>query len=214
MKIAIFGSSGMARAIVDICDTMKCSDVVFIDRDNGTDPVSGISIVSEENVKSLADEGYLFSIGIGDNKIRKKISEKFFDIPFANVVHSSASFGRGSRANLDKTSGNIIMAGAIFSGNITFSNFGLYNFNCIVGHDVCFGNFVHLGPGTIICGCVDICDEVYVWTGSMVRNGASREQRVIIGENAVMGMGAVALSNVPSGLSVPPNRVFSGQSKS
>ena len=213
MRMAIFGSSGMARAILDICDTMDCQEAVFIDRESGTDPISGLPIVAEKDVQGLADNGFLFSIGIGDNDIRKRISQKYTDLQFANVVHSSAMFGRGTRESLDRASGNIIMAGAIFSGNITFGNFGLHNFNCIFGHDVRFGNFVHLGPGAIVCGNVDVCDEAYIWTGSMIRNSNGEGERITIGEKATVGMGAVALGHVPPGQSVPPNRVFLGSGK-
>lgn len=213
MKIAIFGSSGMARAIVDICDTMGCEEVVFIDRKDGREPISGIDVVAEEKVEKLQKKGFRFSIGIGDNKIRRNIAETFSFLPFVNVVHSSATFGRGSRESLDQSSGNIIMAGARLSGNIRFGDFGLFNFNCVVGHDVRFGNYIHLGPGAIVCGNVDVRDGAFIWTGAMVRNGGGDADRITIGEKAALGMGAAALGDVPAETSVPPNRTYAGTRK-
>lgn len=207
-KVAIFGSSGMARSVVDIADTMNFSEIVFLDREDGIEPITGISIVSEDKAALLAAKGFVFSMGIGSNAVRQKIAERFAFLPFVNMVHSSVSFGRGSRELLEKTRGNVVMAGAVFSGNIAFGNFGLFNFNCVVGHDVHFGEYVHLGPGSFVAGNVNVGDSVYIWAGAMVRNGGGDDSRILIGENAVLGMGAAAISSVPEGTSVPPNRVY------
>lgn len=207
-KVAIFGSSGMARSVVDIADTMGFCEVVFIDRMVGVEPITGISVVSENKVMHLADEGFVFSIGIGNNIVRRKIADNFASLPFVNMVHSSATFGRGSRDLLAKTRGNIIMAGSVLSGNISFGNFGLFNFNCVIGHDVHFGEFVHLGPGAFVAGNVNVGDNAYIWAGAMVRNGGGDHSRILIGENSILGMGAAAISSVPEGTSVPPNRVY------
>lgn len=213
-KLAIFGSSGMARSVVDIADTMGFTEIVFIDREEGVEPITGISIVSENKVTRLADESFVFGMGIGSNAVRRKIAESFPLLPFVNMVHSSASFGRGSRELLAKTRGNIIMAGAVLSGNITFGNFGLFNFNCVVGHDVHFGEYVHLGPGAFVAGNVNVGNNAYIWAGAMVRNGGGDDSRIQIGENSVLGMGATAISSVPEGASVPPNRVYVSMKKS
>lgn len=211
MKVAIFGSSGMARSVVDICDTMGASDLVFIDRKCGVEPILGLPVVAEESVSRLERDGYVFAMGIGDNAVRKKIAEKFSYLKFINVIHSTVTFGRRTQEILDKTVGNIVMAGAILSGNICFGNFGLYNFNCVVGHDVHFGDYVHLGPGSIVCGNVDVGNSVYIWSGAMVRNGSGDHGRIAIGDGAVLGMGSVALGDVPGGISVPPNRSYAGK---
>ena len=207
-KVAIFGSSGMARSVVDIADTMGFEEIVFVDRDEGIEQVTGLPVISEDKAALLKEDGFVFGMGIGSNAVRQKIAERFSFLPFVNMVHATASFGRGSRELLAKTQGNIIMAGAVFSGNISFGNFGLFNFNCVVGHDVHFGEYVHLGPGSFVAGNVNVGDSVYIWAGAMVRNGGGDNARTVIGENAVLGMGAVAITSVPAGTSVPPNKVY------
>ena len=208
MKVAIFGSSGMARSVVDICDTMGCGEVVFINRCAGVEPVTGISILPESDVRDLAASGFGFVIGIGDNSIRQRIANTFSFLPFVNVVHSSATFGRGTRESLEEHAGNIVMAGARLSGNIRCGNFGLYNFNCVLGHDVRVGDCVHFGPGSLVCGNVDVGDMTVIWTGAKVRNGAGEEARISIGSGAALGIGSTVLSDVPPGALVPPNRVY------
>ncbi len=212
-SIAIFGSSGMARSVVDIADTMGFSEIVFINRQDSVEPITGIPIVSEDKTSHLAEKGFVFGMGIGNNNVRRKIAENFSNLPFVNMVHNTVSFGRGSKELLSKTRGNIIMAGAVLSGNITFGNFGLFNFNCVVGHDVHFGEYVHLGPGSFVAGNVIVEDSAYIWAGAMVRNGSGNDSRLRIGENAVLGMGAAAISSVPVGISIPPNRVYVSRKK-
>lgn len=208
MNIAIFGSSGMARSVVDICDTMNCVEVVFINRSAGVEPVTGIRILPESDVRDLATAGFSFVIGIGDNATRQRIANTFSFLPFVNVVHSSATFGRGTRESLEEHAGNIVMAGARLSGNIRCGNFGLYNFNCVLGHDVRVGDCVHFGPGSLVCGNVDVGDMAVIWTGARVRNGAGVDARLKIGSGAALGIGSTALSDVPPGALVPPNRVY------
>jgi UDP-N-acetylglucosamine acyltransferase len=62
---------------------------------------------------------------------------------------------------------------------------------CHVGHDAQIGNDVTIGPNAMVGGHCIIQDRGYLGMGCMLH------QHVIIGELAMVGMGAVVLGDVP-----------------
>ncbi len=202
MKIAIFGAGGHARETADIADAVGYGDIVFVDRAQGTEPFSGFSIVDEESIPPLLESGFVFSIGIGDNAMRKRIFMRHPALPYVNLLHPSATFGRGQKEAFLQKKGNIIAAGACFASSIAPGNFGCFNLNCSVNHDVVFGDFVTLAPRVAIAGNVDIRDGAFVGVGAVVSNGKGLTQKIVIGENAVVGAGAVVIRDVGSGQTV------------
>lgn len=212
-KLAIFGSSGMARSVADIANDLDFNEIVFVDRDEGIEQIYGLPIISESKIKFLQNDGFVFSIGIGDNATRYKIAENFPFLEFINLIHPSATFGRFSKRNLELTKGNIIMAGARLSNNISFSNFGIFNFNCVIGHDVVLKDYINISPCAFMAGNVEIGNFVNVYGGAQIRNGAGMNSRLKIGDNAVIGMGATVLGSVDHNAHVPPGRAYMGRNR-
>ncbi len=61
-----------------------------------------------------------------------------------------------------------------------------------IGHDVHIGNQCEVGAGVIVAGFAQVHDEVKIKTGALIRN---RKQ---IGRQALIGMGAVVIKDVPA----------------
>lgn len=197
-KIAIFGSSGFAREVFDICMINGCSSVVFIDRvlQKQNDDITECLIYPESEVSVLSDSGYEFVVGIGDGKIRKEIVDRFPTVKYANIIHPDSSFGfRQSRA-FDKVEGNVVAAGVRFTNNIVIGNHGVFNLNVTVGHDCVIKDFVTISPGANVSGNVFIDEYVYIGTGSTILEGSSINKKLKIGVGSVVGAGAVVLTDV------------------
>lgn len=199
MKIAIFGSSGQARDAADVCDAAGCSPVLFIDRAEGLDARFGITVMAESRASQLAAEGYYFLIGVGSNRLRKKIWSAHPDLPYVNVVHPTVTFGRNSRQSLDATFGNVLSAGVRITNNVEFGNFGIYNINCTVSHDCRMGDFVNICPGANVTGCVHVDEGGYVGAGAVVIQGRSCRDMMTVGAYATIGAGAVVTRDVAAG---------------
>lgn len=195
-KIGIFGSSGFARETADICRDIGYERIVFIEKDSLT---AGAATVSESEVHALAEDGWVFAIGIGDNSLRKKIAERFSGLPFPNIIHSSVTMGESSRNNLSGSKGNILCAGSRLTCDVTIGDFNIINLNATVTHDCVLESFIHVSPGANISGNVFIGEKTMIGTNAAVINGRSSEKRLTIGREAVIGIGALVMSNIKDG---------------
>ncbi len=201
-KLAIFGTSGFAYEVADVAYALGINDIVLLS--NSSDATSSdvrISIVPESKVEYLKLKGYRFAIGVGDSNVRKKIYQKNNECIYPNLIHPNATLGYGQYEAIEKSIGNIITAGAVFTNNIRVGNFGVYNLNCTVGHDCCIGDYVSIMPSVNISGNVDVKEGVLIGVGAIILQG-SLEKRVIIGSNSTVGAGSVVTKNVDAGLTV------------
>jgi acetyltransferase-like isoleucine patch superfamily enzyme len=60
-----------------------------------------------------------------------------------------------------------------------------------VDHECVLGDGVHIAPGAVLCGCVNVADNAMIGANAVVL------PRLRIGRNAVVGAGAVVTRDVP-----------------
>lgn len=137
------------------------------------------------NLQTRSDIHYF--IGIGDNQIRKKLFEKFATLNWINIIDPSAKVS--STAKLGKA----IYIGKNTSVNAlaTISTGTIINTGSIVEHECRIGEFVHIAPGTTICGNVEIGNNTLIGAGTVIRPG------IRIGSNVIIGAGSVIVKNIP-----------------
>ena len=200
MKIAIFGSSGHARDIADIAIDNGYKNIVFLTADDGLNSFCGhpVEMDTNDTVARLKGEGYHFAIGIGSCNIRRRIAERYPTLEYPSMRHSSVTLGNCQAPNLNQMQGTIISAGSRITNNVTLGDFCFLGVNTIVGHDCIVENFSSLMPATAISGNVHIKQNAYIGCNASIRQGTA-DDKLIIGEGAVIGMGAVVLGNVPDG---------------
>ena len=158
----------------------------------------GFPIVSESEIPRLESEGFVFAIGLGDNRLRKTIFEKYNHLCFPNILHSKASLGFKQREALREKMGNIITAGVRFTNNIKMGNFGIFNLNCTIGHDCVIEDFVNIAPGANISGNVILKEGAYVGTNASILQGKSIDEKLVIGKYATIGIGTVIVKDAPA----------------
>ena len=118
IKLAVFWASGFSRETADIFLSFNTVELVYIDLNPATNIYFGFQIVSEREIPRLEDERFIFVIGLGDNKLRKKIFEKYSHLSFPNIIHPTSSLGFKQGKALREKKGNIITAGVRFTNNI------------------------------------------------------------------------------------------------
>jgi Acyl-[acyl carrier protein]--UDP-N-acetylglucosamine O-acyltransferase len=60
----------------------------------------------------------------------------------------------------------------------------------LVEHECSIGDFVHIAPGSILCGGVTVGGNTHIGAGSIIK------QETSIGSDTIIGMGSVVVSSI------------------
>jgi len=196
-KIAILGAGGFGREVKTIIDAINKVNptynfIGFFDDGiekgvliNNYDILGGINEINQYN------ENLSIVICIADPKIKKKIISKISNsfIDFPSIIHPKASI-TDEFVTIGK--GCIICEGTIITCNIEVKDFVILNLMCTVGHDTVIEDYCSFMPSVNISGEVKIEQGVYVGTGAKIIN------LLDIGENTIVGAGAVVSKSLPA----------------
>ncbi|MFC0428829.1 acetyltransferase [Chryseobacterium scophthalmum] len=197
-KIAIFGAGGFGREVKTIIDAINnnCPNTYeFIGfYDDGLEKGSlanGHPILGGINEINEFLDNLMLVISIGDPKIKKKIITQIKNekISYPTIIHPKASI---SNDFVKIGNGCIICEGTIITCNIEIKDFVILNLMCTVGHDTIIEDYCAFMPSVNISGEVKIEQGVYVGTGAKIIN------LLEIGENTIVGAGAVVSKSLPA----------------
>jgi acetyltransferase-like isoleucine patch superfamily enzyme len=97
--------------------------------------------------------------------------------------------------------GAVICAGTVLTTNIKLGRHVQINLDCTIGHDVVLGDYTTLAPGVHVSGWVHFGKRVYVGTGAVFINGTEKAP-LTVGDDTVIGAGAVVTKSIEDGLTV------------
>lgn len=185
----LFGASGHAKVIIDILESQEIMiEGIF---DDNQEIASLLSFpVNQSSVKGP------MIISIGNNKIRKSVSERFSDLVYGIAIHKSALLSK--YASLDI--GTVMMHGAIVQAGAVVGKHCIINTGASVDHDCVIDDYVHISPQVTLCGNVHIGEGTHIGAGSVVLPGVS------IGKWCVVGAGSVVSKNLPDHVLASGNR--------
>ncbi|QXP61873.1 acetyltransferase [Olleya sp. HaHaR_3_96] len=196
-KIAILGAGGFGREIKTLIDSLnnfeKQYDLIGFFDDNiekGT-IVNGLEVLGGVDDINQVDYEMHIVLGVGVPNVKEKLISSISNskISFPNLVHPSVIM---SKDDVLLGQGNIICAGNILTCNIKIEDFITLNLCCTVGHDTIIRSYSSFMPTVNISGEVEINRSVYVGTGAKIINQLS------IGENTIVGAGAVVAKTLPA----------------
>jgi len=195
-KIAIVGAGGFGREVKMLIDQLNEKTplyeiIGFYDDKAHADIINGIPYLGViENINKV-DFSLCLAIAIADPTTKKKIIGTIYNenIEYPNLLHPSVIIGKD---NVFLGRGNIICAGVIITVDIEIENFVILNLSCTLGHDTKIKSFCSFMPTVNISGEVLIHDCVYVGTGAKIIN------LLEIGENTIVGAGAVVAKSLPA----------------
>ena len=188
--VIIIGAGGHARVIADIIKKSGDKIVGFLD-DNAD--IQGKTIfdgkivlgdTSEESVKKYSD--CYFIIGIGSNRVRKIISEKYSNIKWYTAIHPSAIIA--NEVSIEK--GSVIMAGAIVNTGTKIGKHCIINTRSSLDHDNIVEDYVHISPGVTLAGNVHIKEKTWICAGTTIINN------ITINKNNIIGAGSVVIKDI------------------
>ncbi len=199
-KILIYGSGGFAREVAWLAQECGHEVMAFIDDDPGKRGlhVNGIAVLGFDEAK----ERYLHLpvvLAVGSPQAREILYQRCAEVGFrfATLIHP-----RVERSPwIEVGEGTVIAAGSILTVNVRLGKQVQINLDCTIGHDVVMEDFATLAPGVHVSGWVHVKRGAYIGTGATIINGTS-EAPIVIGENAVVGAGAVVTKSVPPSTTV------------
>lgn len=195
MDVVIVGAGGHGKVVLDVLRAAgKDKAVGFIDADlslAGTS-ISGLPVFGPANtlpkLRQQKVRGAI--IAIGDCRARinyaQLLREQGFEL--INAIHPTASVSPTASLGVNI----VIAAQSAVCTEASLADSVIINTAAVVDHECVIGPGVHICPGAHLAG------RVRVGGGAFVGIGANVIQCLSIGEDAVIGAGAVVIHDVPA----------------
>lgn len=211
-KIIVLGASGHAKVISDIIIKTGNTLIGFLD-DNVEEGTTILKYQEKEfkvigKIKDASkllkeSEDIKFTIAIGNNNIRGKISQEQ-KIPYITLIHPSANISIGTTIG----DGTVIMANATINAGTTIGKHCIINTGAIVEHDNKLENYVHISPNATLAGTVYVGEYTHIGVGATIKNNIN------IVSNCIIGAGAVVVKNIEEKgtyVGVPTKKIGKGK---
>ena len=206
-QIAIFGASGCGRGVLPLVRQQlkikgEAHQLVFVDDAPFAPVVNGHKVLSYSEWLALPFSKRYINIAIADSKTRERLVRRcradeveFFEVRAANVVQlDDVQIGEGA----------ILCPFVTLTSNIRIGQHFHANLYSYVEHDCVIGDFVTFAPGVKCNGNIIIEDHAYIGAGAVIKQG-QKDEPLVIGQGAIVGMGSVVTKSVPPGITVVGN---------
>lgn len=184
-SVSIFGFGGHAKVIIESALLNGFNvDCLFDDDSHKFNSILGdMKITVPIDINFV---GYSV-IAIGNNIVRKLVSEKVSNANWQTIIHPSAIISK----DVSIGNGSVIMAGAIIQPGTRIGKHCIINTGACIDHDCVIGDFVHIAPNCSLAGGVTIGD------GTFIGIGTSIIPNVTIGTWTTVGAGSVIITDQP-----------------
>lgn len=184
-KIIIFGSGDHAKVILG--EILKKKDFKFIgfyDENRKNKEIVKLNGKIYKNVLGKIDlqKPYLHGIiGIGDNKLRKKIQKNIYKInnkfKWTSVISSNSKISQAVKVGV----GTFISSNCFININSLIGDHCIINSSSSLDHDNVVKNFSSIGPGTVCGGNVQIGENTQIGIGTIVRDNIKVGKNILVG---------------------------------
>jgi sugar O-acyltransferase (sialic acid O-acetyltransferase NeuD family) len=181
----IIGTGGHAKVVVDIAKQSNQVIDAFYDDNSQSHKTSFIGFKVISPIDKLTNATAI--VAIGNNKIRKKISNRVSNINWKTLIHSGTFISESVVIG----NGSLIVAGVILQTSTIIGKHCIVNTNASIDHDCVIDDFVHISPSATLCG------NVAIGEGTHIGAGATIIPDIKIGKWCVIGAGAVITKDVP-----------------
>jgi sugar O-acyltransferase (sialic acid O-acetyltransferase NeuD family) len=188
----LYGAGGHAKVIISAILANQIPVNAIFDDNPNTKEIYRIATSGNYNPSLFPDEKLIISIG--ENNIRKKISQ-IIQHPFGNIIHPTATVDQSVTVG----EGTCVLHHAVVQAGSVLGRHVIINTSASVDHDCVIHDFVHIAPGVIMAGNVHVEENTLIGIGSMVA------PNLIIGKNCLVAAGSVVTINIPDGATVRGN---------
>jgi len=196
--IGVYGASGFGREVIPVVRNNYSDEyeIVFVDDAAKFSELNGLKVCSYESFLETTHAEKKMVIAIADSKVRERISSKLESDKIEQLSVLAPNSVIMDSNDIDK--GVILCPFTTITSNTTIGKSFHANLYSYVAHDCVIGDFVTFAPSVKCNGNVHIENHAYIGTGVVIKQGTP-EKPIIIGEGAVVGMGAVVTKSVKAG---------------
>jgi acetyltransferase EpsM len=179
-RIVIVGAGAQGAIVADILERAGTPAIGFVDDTPGKDVLGTI-----DDLPAIPHDAII--IAIGDNRLRRGVSEKLAGERLATAIHPFTSIASSAIIG----DGSMISAGAIVQPRAVIGRCVILNTKASIDHDSVAGDFAHISVGATIGAHVHIGEE------TLIAAGATIVTDITIGARSIIGAGAVVVRDVP-----------------
>ena len=186
----LYGSGGHAKVVCDIIENAGFYTIEHVlddDKSKWGKPFYKYSILGGVSAVHPINSTQNMVIGIGNNQIRVSLSQTLASFRFPDIIHPSSIIGK----NVSIAQGTVVMGNTIINPDTTISSFCIINTGVTIDHDCRLEKGVHIAPGSVLCGHVDVGENTLVGAGTVVI------ENMTIGKNCIIGAGSVIVKDIP-----------------
>lgn len=194
-KLLLLGGGGHCKSVLDsLFQCNRYEELAIIDRRELIGhSVLGVPIIGcDDDLPRLYNQGFTYafiSVGnLGNPRIRIKLFDKLMEIGFKIPIIKDPTAVVSSETFLG--SGVFVGKNAVINAGTTVGKCAIINTSVTVEHDCIIEDFVHLAPGTILCGEVQVGRNTHIGANSVIK------QRLTIGSDCLIGMGSVVVADL------------------
>jgi len=212
-NLAIYGAGGFGREVAWLVKSLQGNwDLVcFVDDDPSFvgQIVHNIPVMDLESaVRGFPDVAVVSAIGSPRNREASIEKVKALGLGAVTLVHPETEMSKLVHIG----EGTVICCNCTVTVDVEIGRHVHINIHCTIGHDVILQDYATLAPGVHVSGHVHLGKRVYVGTGAVFVNG-SKENPIIIGDDTIIGAGAVVTTSLSGGtwVGVPARPLHKGR---
>lgn len=186
-SLLILGAGGFAREAYHWLNRRQYDPIGFFADEFREDHRLPLAVIRDLS----GFKGVHFLTAVGDPSGRQLLSKRAILaglIPCEPIIYYNSVVGH---AKIGKNS--IICPGVVITSHVVIGEGALINLNCTLGHDCVLEDYVTLSPGVNLSGNVRVGTRTYLGTNCSVR------EKIHIGHDCFLGMGAVLTKDMPPG---------------
>ena len=195
-NILLWGAAGQAIVLHDFMGHCGYRISAVYDRNPEVQsPFEDLSVFHDESelFEFMAKQNSLhyFSVAIGGDggrdrlMIHKKLTEK--GLKPATLIHPESNVAPS--VSIDE--GSQILINATLSSRVVIGKEVIVNSSASVDHESVLRDGVHIGPGAVLSGCVDVGSCTFIGSGAVVL------PNIRIGQHSLIGAGSVVTEDIP-----------------
>ena len=191
-QLAVFGTSGHARDVVNVARLAGFRRIVLVARSADAERgFLGLEVIAESDDLAMKLRDFSAIVAIGDNRTRARVMDTYPNLRYVNVVAPTASVG------FDVELGRGVFVGhhAYIGPNTQIDDGVIINASSLIGHDCRVGAFAQVSPRACVLGHVDLGRCVSVGAGAIIIDGPPSDP-LRIADNVVIGMGVLVSQSI------------------